>query len=399
MGIELTDEQIFLTLDLEHWFHSNDSKQTYEISGPSGSGKTTVIKYVIEKLGLKYDNVLFVAMAGKAANQMALHGLPAKTIHSAIYDYIEEYLYDEHGRFIRYSNGKPKKTHKFVLKDKLPKKIKLIVVDEGSMVGERLAKDLMSFGIPMIILGDLNQLPPVMDTQFFLNNPDFRLTKIMRQHEGNPIIYLSQRILHDEPLNYGLYRESAVIRKSDLDLLNFKNTDITLVGTNKLKDRINDLYRQNVKHYTDLEKPHVGEKVICTKNNWNMEVNGLFLTNGTSGYISDVDKFTYDKFSINISMVPDFAPKSEFRDLDIDYINLNRIDLNSLSEKDKVAYSYREKILNKIEYAYAISVHRSQGSEYDRVLFMDENVFPKDTQKKLEYTAITRAKKQIIIVK
>lgn len=400
MGIELTNEQIFLTLELEHWFHSNDSSQLYEISGSSGTGKSTVVRYFIDKMGLTYDEVLFTCFAGKGANQLAKHGLPAQTIHSAIYDYVEEFMTDDKGRIIRYNNGRPKMTHKFILKDRLPKKIKLIVVDEGSMVGEKLAKDLMSFGIPMVILGDLNQLPPVMDKQFFLNNPDYILTKIMRQCEGDPIIQLAQKVLNDEPLMYGIYGNSAVIRKSDLDLDNFKHADVTITATNRLKYKINDMYREEIKHIKNLERPHVGEKVICTKNNWNKEIKGLFLTNGTSGYVSSVDKYSFDKFSINISMVPDFAPHSEFRDLDVDYILLNRTDPDSLPNKDKIAYSYREKTLDKFEYAYAITCWKAQGSEYDNVLFMDEDYLPDKTlKKKLEYTAITRARKQIIIVK
>jgi exodeoxyribonuclease-5 len=290
--------------------------------------------------------------------------------------------------------------HRFLLKDRLPKKVKLIVVDEGSMVGEKLARDLMSFGIPMIILGDLNQLPPVMDKQFFLTKPDFILTKIMRQHEGNPIIHLSQMVLNNEYIDYGVYGNSVVIRKSDLTLYNFKKSDIVITVTNKLRTKINDLYRTEIKHIGNLERPHVGEKVICKKNDWDREIHGLFLTNGTSGYVSDVDKYSYDGISINMSMVPDFAPKSEFRDLEVDYVFLNKIDVSTLTEKAQRSYKYKENYLNKFDYGYAVTTWASQGSEYPRVLFMDENSFPdKSLKKKIEYTAITRASEQIIIVK
>lgn len=400
MGIELTDEQVFLTMEVEHWFRRNDSKQIYEISGKAGVGKSYVVRYIIEKLGLKKNEVMYVCYCGKGANQLAMHGLPAQTIHSAIYEYIEEYVTDERGRIVRYANGRPKIKHKFILKDHLPKKVKLIVVDEGSMVGEKIAKDLMSFGIPMIILGDLNQLPPVMDKQFFLTNPDFTLTKIMRQREGDPIVYLANRVLENEPLMYGIYGNSAIIRKSDLTLSNFKNTDIVLSTTNKLKNRINEMYRTEIKHIKNLERPHVGEKVICVKNNWDKEIKGLFLTNGTAGYISEVDKYSYDGISINMSMIPDFAPKSEFRDLEVDYVHLNMLDIETLSERAQRSYRFRENLMDKFEYAYAITVHKSQGSTYKQVLFMDEDVFPDKTfKKKLEYTAITRASEQIIIVK
>ena len=83
MGIELNEDQLFTAMDMEHWYHSG-TKQTYEISGAAGTGKTTMVLYLIEQLGLSLDEVLFMAYMGKAATQLARHGLPAKTIHSSI---------------------------------------------------------------------------------------------------------------------------------------------------------------------------------------------------------------------------------------------------------------------------------------------------------------------------
>ena len=79
MGIELNEDQLFTAMDMEHWFRSG-TKQTYEISGAAGTGKTTMVLYLIEQLGLSLDEVLFMAYMGKAATQLARHGLPAKTI-------------------------------------------------------------------------------------------------------------------------------------------------------------------------------------------------------------------------------------------------------------------------------------------------------------------------------
>lgn len=400
MEIELTNEQLFLIMELDNWFHSSSSKQLYEITGPSGSGKSSVVKYFIKQLGLRYDEVLFLAYMGKAANQLSKHGLPAKTIHSAIYDYKEVPVYDEYGNKVKLPNGKTKMKHIFELKERLPKKIKLIVVDEGSMVGEKIGMDLMSFNIPMIILGDLNQLPPVMDKQFFLTKPDFRLTKIMRQHEGNPIIYLANRALKGLPLEYGIYGNSAVIRKSDLGLNNFKYTDCVITVTNRLRYRINDMYREEIHGFKNLDVPHIREKVICRKNNWDKEAKGLYLTNGTVGFITNINKYTDSKFSTNISIVPDFDSTIEFKDIDIDMIRLNRIEPETLPKNDQIAYSFKDYTLNKFEYAYALTTHSTQGSEYSKALFLDEDCgFNKEYKKKLEYTAITRAREQIIIVK
>lgn len=88
-NFEPNDEQIFATYIGENWYHRME-KQTLEISGPAGSGKTSLVRYLIERLKLDIDDVLFCAFSGKAVSQLAKHGLPAKTIHSAIYEYVKE---------------------------------------------------------------------------------------------------------------------------------------------------------------------------------------------------------------------------------------------------------------------------------------------------------------------
>ena len=228
MGFELNNEQIFALYKLEHWWNES-TKQVFEISGYGGTGKTTLVRYLIERIGLTDKEVLFVAFMGKAASVLSRMGLPAKTIHSTIYNYEKVLARDENNKIIFNDKGKPKLIGKFVKKEKLDKKIKLIVLDEGSMVDEKTGLDLLSFGIPTIVLGDLNQLPPVFGKPFFLQNPDVTLTEIMRQAEGNPIIFLEQQVLNDKPLKIGVYGNSAVISKNDIDEYYFRETDIVLM--------------------------------------------------------------------------------------------------------------------------------------------------------------------------
>ena len=156
MGIELNNDQIFALYALEEWWHKADSKQTFEISGSPGTGKSFLVNALIDRLGLGDENVLYMAYMGKAAMVLARHGLPAKTIHASIYDCVERPVRDENGKFVRYSNGKVKLKIDFELKDHLPKKLKLIVIDEASMVPEKMAKDILSFGIPVLTFGDLH---------------------------------------------------------------------------------------------------------------------------------------------------------------------------------------------------------------------------------------------------
>lgn len=393
MGIELNDEQIYATYDMETWWYKG-TKQLFQITGPAGCGKTTIIRYFIERIGLDFSEVLFLAFMGKAATRMAMTGLPARTIHSTIYDYVKVIARDEEGKIIFLPNGKPKMVSKFIKKEKLSKKIKLMIVDEGSMVEEKVAKDLESFGIPIIVLGDLNQLPPVFGEPYFLRDPDIKLTKIMRQAEDNPIVHLAREVLDDKELKIGVYGSSAVIPRSQINEYFIRKAQIILTGTNRLRYNINNLVREQIKGIVNLDYPHMGEQIICRKNNWNKCIDDkFFLTNGTTGFVDQVYRDSFDGKTMSIDFRPDFS-KKVFRNITFDYAHLYEIPGQEPLQPSPVSI-YND----KIEYAYAITIHSSQGSEWDNVLYFAENIMrTKEDNKKLQYTAITRAAKSIVIV-
>lgn len=372
----------------------NNKEQLYLTNDNIVTHNTTLIKYFIERLRLPYSSVMFVAFMGKAASQMARNGLPAKTIHSAIYDYRKKIARDENNKIILKSNGKPKLVPYFELKDHISKKIKLIVVDEGSMVEEKVCKDLLSFGIPIIVLGDLNQLPPVFGNPYFLSKPDIILRQIMRQTEGNPIIWLSQQVLSNKDLKVGVYGNSAVIRKSDISEFYFKNSDIILTGTNRLRYNINNYIRSEIKNIKKLEYPHVGEKVICRKNNWSQCIDdNIYLTNGTTGFVDYIYRDSFNCKTMRMDFRPDFS-KKVFRNIEFDYNHMYSIPGGLNNKETPMGYLY-----DKMEYAYAITTHSSQGSQWGNVLYLHED-FMSDSEdrKKLLYTAITRAQDSIVVV-
>ena len=394
MGIELTNEQVFATYQGERWYKERNN-QVFEISGAAGTGKTTLVCYLIERLGLSLDQVLFIAYMGKAVSQLSRHGLPAKTLHSAIYNYKRVPEVDEDGHFVIKANGKIKMVGKFELKEKIgKKKIKLIVLDEGSTVEQRYAEDLLSFGIPVIVLGDLNQLPPPFGRPYFLKKPDIILTQILRQKEGDPIIWLSQQVLHGEQLRPGVYGNSAVIKKDDLTDYQLKNSDIVLTGTNRLRLELNNYYREVIKEYRRLEYPHIGEKLICRKNNWDRVIDdGIYLTNGTTGVCTYVERESYNGRSLKIDFQPDFS-KSQMRNIAIDYKRLMTQNLSETHDPDE----FFDFTLDVFEYAYAITVHSSQGSQYPNVLFMAEKFMSDDDFRRFMYTGITRAMNSVTVV-
>lgn len=392
MGIEFNSEQLKAIYMADFWWH-HSTDQLFEISGPAGSGKTTLLKYLINEFGLTPNDVLFVAYTGKAATMIARSGLPAQTAHSAFYTYERVPKRDENGKLVIGANGKIVTEGKFVKKDVLDKDYSLIVIDEAPMIPESMSEDIFSFHLPVIAVGDLNQLPPVFGNTIFLQDPDVVLTKVMRQAEGDPIVYLAHRVLHGEPLKVGVYKNSYVIRKDDLSDFQMQSADTILTGTNRLRMAINDKFRDEYLRYKYRDFPQPGEKVICKKNNWDRKISGgIYLTNGMTGTVEYVDKSAFKKNSFVMDFKPDFGTK-QFRNLKVNY---NRLMKGADYDLEKEEFS--DRFLDAFEFGYAITVHASQGSQWDSVLFLNQKFLDYETQKKLEYTAITRARTQVGII-
>lgn len=389
MGIELNNDQILANYKLEHWYKSQ-YKQVFEIAGGAGTGKTTMILYFIDRIGLPLDEVLFVSYMGKAVSRMIQSGLPARTIHSTCYTYEKEVARDENGKMIVYDNGKPKMVWVQHLKDHIPSKIKLIVVDEGYTIPEQNAKDVISFGVPTVVLGDSNQLAPPFGKPYFLENPDVELHQIMRQAEGNPIIYIANMILDHKPLTEGVFGNSAIIKRSNMTDYSLRHADIILTATNKLRGAINDLFRTSFLGYTDLDLPHYGEKIICRRNDWSRFISNkgeIYLTNGTTGFVDYIDKRAYNGKTVSIDFKPDFGGNKSFHNLKIDLTRLNQ-KLGTKSDDSWIAPD-----VNVFEYAYALTGYSAQGSQWDNVTILQEpNWFRnRDDYYRLLYSQVTRA--------
>ena len=391
MGIVLTNDQLKASYLAEIWWKHSTS-QLFEISGKAGTGKTFMVLYLIKEVfNLEMDDVLFVAYTGKAATVLSRNGCPAQTIHSAIYDYVKRPDKDEDGNIRRKASGAPILKGVFEKKSMLKKKYSLIVVDEASFVNIDVARDLLSFGIPVIALGDLNQLPPVFGDQFFLTKPDVILNQIMRQEDGSPIVYLANQILDCNPLKVGVYKNCYVIKRDDVTDFQLQSADMILCGTNALRHAINNKFRDEYLRFKYRDFPQLGEKVICKRNNWDRSIGGgIYLTNGMTGTVDYVDKSSYNKKSFTMDFKPDFGNKV-FRNLKVNY---NRL----MKGGDYEEEDYSEKFLDQFEFGYANTVHSSQGSQWKSVVFFDQKFMAPDDQRKLEYTAITRAEEQIGIL-
>src|SRR5258707_247125 len=223
--------------------------QTFRLFGYAGTGKTTLARHLAEAVDGK---VLFAAFTGKAALVMRSKGCErASTIHSLIYKTRES----------------GEEVPSFDLWDDAPaSKAALIVIDECSMVDAELGRDLMSFGVPLLVLGDPAQLPPIQGGGFFTEKePDAMLTEVHRQAADNPIIRLSMDIRAGLDLEPGRYGETQVVLKADLDPERVLKADQVLVGRNNTRRAYNMRMRER-RGFTDT-MPEAGDKLVCLRNN------------------------------------------------------------------------------------------------------------------------------------
>ena len=231
----------------------------FRLFGYAGTGKTTLARHFAEHVD---GDVLFAAFTGKAAQVLRSKGATnARTIHSLIYrPRGEEEVSDE-------ETGKTSIAPMFAINRQSPvAKAALIIVDECSMVDEALGKDLMSFGTPILVLGDPGQLPPVSGGGYFTNEePDYLLTDIHRQARDNPIIQLAMHVREGKEIMHGDYGTTAkVISKNEVTQSLVLDADQVLVGTNKTRRRYNMRLRELKGFTTDY--PQSGDKLVCLRN-------------------------------------------------------------------------------------------------------------------------------------
>ena len=179
----------------------NGTPQVFRLFGYAGTGKTTLARHIAEGVD---GEVKFAAFTGKAALVMRNKGCDgASTIHSLIYRARE--------------SGAEQPS--FELWDDAPaSKAELIVIDECSMVDAEMARDLLSFDCPLLVLGDPAQLPPIAGAGFFTDaEPDAMLTEVHRQAQDDPIVRLSMAVREGEPIEIGRYGDTEVVSRGNLD--------------------------------------------------------------------------------------------------------------------------------------------------------------------------------------
>lgn len=379
------------------WYYLYSYKKRYFIlGGLAGTGKSTVISAIVERLNLpKYHKVIYATFTAKASLVLRKQGLDSNTIHSTFY----------------YAN-KDKRTGKtyFTKRHTLDESIRLIVVDEAAMVSDRLIEDILSFGIPTILSGDPSQLGPIMAKNTYMfdyNKMDALLTEIMRQDDESGILRLATLARTGGGIHYGTYNESKVTKLETLrdKLLEF---DAILTWRNSTRRSINNFIRKHLlKRKTSY--PIKGDKVLCLNNNYNYSIEyekiGLYLINGLVGIVSsDFEESYYEgEKCLEGCFYPDFLNEKNGFHI---YCYKQIFDMykkeifNTTFERDKKVNEDDEEqqdMMSMMDYGYALTVHKAQGSGFDNVLVIDEYRGGYEFRKKWLYTAITRAKKKVVI--
>jgi exodeoxyribonuclease-5 len=350
----------------------------FRLFGYAGTGKTTLAKHFAEGID---GSVQFAAFTGKAAQVLRSKGAKsARTLHSLIYrPRGEDVIADD-------TAGTARVSPTFSLNRQSPvAKAKLIIVDECSMVDEALGRDLLSFGTPVLVLGDPGQLPPVTGGGFFTEAPpDFLLTEIHRQARDNPIIALAMDVREGKPLMLGDYGAAQIISKQDVDRDRVLAADQVLVGTNRTRRRYNARLRE-LKGFKGF-LPYAGDKLVCLRND---PAKGLL--NGSLWQVMTASPETV-KPGINLIVRPD--------DDDVDQGAAKIKLLKSAFEApdEEVAWATKKRY-DDFDYGYALTVHKAQGSQWNDVMLFDESWAFKDSRERWLYTAITRAAEKLTIVK
>ncbi|SEH22781.1 ATP-dependent DNA helicase [Rhizobium sp. NFR12] len=351
--------------------------QVFRLFGYAGTGKTTLAKHFAEHVD---GDVLFAAFTGKAAQVLRSRGARnAKTIHSLIYrPRGEEEVENE-------ETGKTSVSPMFSINRQSPlTKAALIVIDECSMVDEQLGRDLLSFGTPVLVLGDPGQLPPVTGGGFFTEQePDYLLTDIHRQAQDNPIIQLAMTVREGKEIMRGDYGKAKVISRSEVTQELVMEADQVLVGTNRTRKRYNQRLRE-LKGFT-ADYPQSGDKLVCLRND---QVKGLL--NGSLWQVMSSSRETV-KPGINLMIRP------EDDDMDRGAAKIKLLK-TAFESDEEIPWSTRKRY-DEFDYGYALTVHKAQGSQWQNVVLFDESFAFRDTRERWLYTAITRAAETLTIVR
>ncbi len=394
--MKLSPQQQIAKDAVEQWFWNRTAtQQVFRLFGYAGTGKTSIAKMLAEELG---GNPIFAAYTGKAAHVLHQKGcLGARTIHSLIYipaSKSAQRLRDLQREHLELKNAEGPAGELKRLEDRIRierenvqrpsfslnldtelRDATLLIIDEVSMINAEMGEDLESFKVPILVLGDPAQLPPVKGGGHFTNHePDVLLTEIHRQAEGSPILKLATQVRMCRNV-----ADSELVVPKGQTIEFMSNFDQILCGTNRTRGIINKKIREFRGFPSNI--PATGDRLICTRND---KETGLL--NGSQWYVTACWEDD-DELRMSIESVED------------DRITMSiTAHIEPFRGEEVPWFQMRER--QCFDFAYAMTVHKSQGSQFEDVCLIDESgKFPSHQRSAWLYTGITRASKNLTVIK
>lgn len=364
----------------------NPSIPYLTLGGYAGTGKTTLISELRKKI-FTHDpkfKVGMIAFTGKATQVIKNKIQESKTIYkrdevSTIHSLIYRTIEDDRGGVLGWERKED---------DEID--LDLLIVDEASMVEEKIWNDLLSFGIPIIAVGDHGQLPPIQGKFNLMQNPQLKLENIHRQASENPIIQISILARNEGKIPVQRWSPKIFKAKNEQafeyveDLFSSYNQDtLILCSFNSTRIRINNAVRKHLGF--EKEEPTKNDRVICLRNNHEKQI-----FNGMQGYIKYIKEKSDNAYEVDIEM--DFSNKLYSGIISKDQFK-SPITLNNINK------SYHTQKMDLFDFGYGLTVHKAQGSSSKRViLFEERNQYQTDEEyARWLYTAVTRAEEELII--
>lgn len=399
------------------------------LTGFAGTGKTTILPDLIDASGVPLNEIAFMAPTGKAAKVMTQKmramgvGAEATTIHKAIYrprmhkadrleaeaaalkqklldltepseiaDYKDRIRLIERDLEKAYQDDGPQFSFNV---DSAVRYKSLLVVDEASMIDTDMTEDLRYFGIPILAIGDPGQLPPINGNHGFMSREaDASLTEIHRQAADNPIIALSQMIREGKRIKAQTMGSEVVIceKRNDAATYDLGRDVQIIVGRNEHRWRITRKLRE-MQGFAG-QGPVEGELMMVWKNSRKYAT----LVNGTPVMMTkSVGELQEGDVTCDCSFVDEDGTEYEVSviqgNLEENYLGPKNYTANPRA----VSKARREENNVEIDWAYAITCHKSQGSQWGDVVVHDESGFFNEPEKWL-YTAVTRASEKLTLV-
>lgn len=384
-----TDQQ--KALDYLAVWQKKPHKQYVCLGGYAGTGKTALLAKFRQKIleDNKKLKVAFCAFTGKAAQVLRntliefnsiIKGDNISTIHSLIYEPID----DDFGNAISW-------------KKKTEVNFDLIIIDEASMVSQSIWQDLLSFGIPILAVGDHGQLPPIGQDFSLMSDLDIKLSQIHRQAQESPIIKVSILARENGYIPVKKY-SSQVIKYGNQDpdinsiieelLLGFNEETLFLVGRNKTRIQLNNEIRANREIYN--QTPQINDRVICLRNNWKKDIyNGML---GRIKSISPASDKNGKKHWYDVEIIID--------DGNVYNGKISSYQFNNDSLVNSIPGLAFYKIGDLFDFGYCLTVHKAQGSQAKKVIVFEErNKYQTDEDwRRWLYTAVTRAQEELVVI-